>query len=103
MLYKTEFGNYNVKVIRSTYRNNNRLAIRLMDRQDDAPVSVLTVNLVDEAIESDNLAFVDTNNNPNILEFIKENALGEFTGRYGRSGYCTYPLYRFDLDKLEQM
>lgn len=103
MLYKTEFGNYKVRAIRSTYANNNRLAIRLMDMEDDTPVCVMTVNLVNELAGYDeHLAFVDTNNNPDIEKFIAENELGEPVGYYGVSGYCSYPLYKFNLEKLEE-
>lgn len=36
-----------------------------------------------------------TNNSPWLEEFIVRNGLGEFTGAYGYSGFCSYPQYRF--------
>ena len=34
-------------------------------------------------------------NSPWLEEFIVRNGLGEFTGAYGYSGFCSYPQYRF--------
>ena len=91
-----------VEALRETYHSNGTLAIQLVS-EENGPVSNLTVNLHDNHV-CENLgpeyAFVDTNNCSNAEEFIEENSLGEFTGVYAESGYCTYPLYRFDLSKL---
>ena len=54
-----------------------------------------------DSLASESKAFVDTNNCPWAEEFIQENGLGEFTGIYGNSGFCTYPLYEFNLGKLK--
>ena len=40
---------------------------------------------------------------PDIEKFITENELGEFTGFTQRSGYCEYPLYLFNVDKLREL
>lgn len=100
MDYKTHYGTYRVLPIRREY-NNKTLAIQLQS-YDGEPISTLTVNLPDEfiMISGENYAFVDTNNNPNAEEFIQENELGIPTGYFGRSGFCEYPLYIFDLSKL---
>ena len=37
---------------------------------------------------------------PDIEKFITENDIGEFTGFTQRSGFCEYPLYLFNVDKL---
>lgn len=86
----------------SRYQNNNRLAIFLEDVKTGEDFGVLTVNLDYDLSNEDlnNLAFVDTNNMPYILGFIKENELGRETLWFGMSGYCTYPEYSFDLSKL---
>ncbi len=65
------------------------------------PYATLTTKLDVEGF-SDEYAFVDTNNCPWAEELIKEYNLGEPTGMSARSGYCTYPLYKFDLDELEK-
>lgn len=48
-----------------------------------------------------NAAYVDTNNLPFAEEFIEENHLGEPTGLMRWSGYCRYPLYTFDMERIK--
>lgn len=43
------------------------------------------------------------NNMPELKKFIEENDLGEFTGLMQRSGFCEYPLYMFNVDKLREL
>lgn len=43
---------------------------------------------------------MDTNNFPEAEEFIRIHELGTFTGTTAYSGFCEYPLYRFDLSKI---
>lgn len=85
-----------VMAYRHEYMNDN-LAIRLVTTYGE-PWTTLTVNLGVKL--PSNYAYVDTNNNPDIEKFIKDNELGEFAGGYMTSGYCRYPLYKFDLTKL---
>lgn len=94
----TEFGVYDVNIRIATYGSNDNLAI-LLDSPTEGPFARLTVN-IDELPEG--YAYVDTNNCPWAEEFIKEHKLGEPTNLCGHSGYCTYPLYKFDLQKLKE-
>lgn len=87
---------YKVYPVVEKYRNG-RLAILLMDQE--GPFADLTVNLVNEQCPKD-CAFLDTNNFREGEEFVRKNRLGTFTGIYGYSGYCSYPLYRFDMGAL---
>lgn len=85
-----------------TYQNNGRLAIFLYG-EDDEWFCDITVNLPGNQLSDSNkknLAFVDVNNNPWLPEYIEKYALGKPTGHSGTSGYCTYPEYEFDLEKL---
>ena len=73
-----------------------------MDYLDDEfgcmlPFARLTVNL---GRQNNGYAYVDTNNCPWAEDFIKENGLGEFTGKICRSGFCEYPLYKFNMEKI---
>ena len=100
MKYRSEWGGeYEVEALRAKYSNNDNLAI-ILRCENGEPFSTLTVNLNQKL--SPNEAFVDINNNPTAVEFIEENGLGEATGRVGFSGYCAYPLYKFDLTKIEE-
>lgn len=85
----------------SKYRNNNRLAVLLV--LDDVNDIVITVNL-DCALSSEDetLAFIDTNNNKDIENLLLLKGVAMPTGHYGFSGYCCYPEYRFNLEKIKK-
>lgn len=95
-----EINGYDVVAIEEKYVCNGALAVKLYSRTV-GPYATLTVNLP----ESDDLeyghAFVDVNNCPWAKEFIKKYELGYFANKYASSGWCTYPLYKFDVSKLE--
>ena len=93
--------------VRRHYTYDNSLAIELVDSKDEQSFAILTVNLSDaleEVMEGiplpHNVQAVDVNNCPWAEDFIKDNNLGKPLGVYITSGFCTYPLYIFDLDKL---
>lgn len=91
MTYTIAGENYEVKIEKSNYFTNGNLAVLLTF--DDGEEDVLTVNL-EEKLPL-NQAYVDTNNHPNAEQFIIDNNLGEPLGKYGHSGFCAYPLYKF--------
>ena len=100
--YQYEFYGevYNLGIVKHSYADNDTLALELVDVETGEPFSMLTVNLCD-GVANNEYQYVDTNNNSNVERFIKSNKLGKFTGMYGHSGFCSYPLYKFDLKKLE--
>ena len=100
-MYKveTEFGTYNVTIETSKYMFGDNLAIRLITDFGE-PFATITVNLAEWTLPNDK-AFVDTNSCPWAEKFIADNKLGKPTGLKGASGYCTYPQYRFDMEKLK--
>lgn len=87
----------------NNYMNNNGLYLGLMRKEDDyfEPYGDISVNLGVKA--PDYCACVDLNNMPELVKFIEENDLGEFTGLTQRSGFCEYPLYMFHVDKLREL
>lgn len=97
---KTEFGDYEVKVIGNKYYNNKTLAIMLVEAETGECFADLTVNI--DGVAGGNFAYVDTNNNDWAVKFIEENKLGINTGAVGFSGFCSYPLFAFDEDKIIQ-
>ena len=70
------------------YMNNMAMFIGLMCNEDgyEEPFGDLNVNDM-----------------PDIEKFITDNDLGEFTGFTQRSGFCEYPLYLFNVDKLREL
>lgn len=97
MKIKAWGSTYKVKPIIDNYRNNGNLYIGL--NTECEPFADLTVNICEL---SENEAAIDTNNCPWAEQFIEDYSLGTPTGRYLRSGYCAYPVYKFDLDKVKQ-
>lgn len=57
---------------------------------------------IDEMQQAEGEAYIDTNNCPWAVEFIEKEGLGKRTGRMGRSGYCTYPVVKFDMEKVKE-
>lgn len=88
-LYAEEF---NVVLVKEEYANNGHMALQLYE-EDGFPFATLTVNLKDSGSLPENQQYIDTNNCPFAPEFLEENGLGKFVGKYGYSGYCAYPLY----------
>lgn len=76
------------------YANNNHIAIEIWCA--DGPYATLTVNLPDAKRYPENYAFVDTNNFPQGPALIERLGIGERTEIRATSGFCSYPLYRFD-------
>jgi len=99
---ETEFGDYEVAIELDSYRTDGSLAIELIDVEEQWPFAMITVCLPEEGIAGDNFTFIDTNNCPWAPEFIRNNHLGVPTGNLGFSGFCTYPLYNMDLNKLRE-
>ena len=70
--------------------------------EDGEPLAVITVNLPDEELSGDEscTAFIDVNNVPEIYNFLIANDIANFTGKTAISGYCEYPEFKFNLEKL---
>lgn len=83
----------------SNYRNNGNLYVGLVD-EDGMPYADLTVNIDD--MGDDTMGAVDTNNLPWAEKFIEDNELGIKTPFTMRSGFCVYPIYIFDMDKVRE-
>ena len=86
----------------SNYLKNGGMYIGIMAVSEHTePYGDMTVNQDSKA--PDYCGYVDTNNMPELAQFIEENKIGEFTGLTKRSGFCEYPLYLFDPEKLREL
>lgn len=86
------------------YKSGGSLAVEVYCIEEDEiePYATLTVNISEEGggfLQDKQTAFVDTNNNSWAMKFIKENGLGKKIGE-GYSGWCTYPLVKFNTKKF---
>lgn len=101
---KTSYGEtLKVQLEISQYANNGCIYVGVLSKGEDGlePYENLTVNLRDGA--PDYCGYIDTNNMPEAEEFLRKNDLGYFTGLVGRSGFCTYPMYCFNVEKLREL
>lgn len=84
----------------STYRNNDNLYVGLVDSEDGCPFADLTVNV--RKLNDKDMAVIDTNNCPWAEEFIESNGLGSDTGMLEVSGFCVYPIYLLNIEKIKE-
>ena len=78
------------------YMNNKAMYIG-----QEEPFGDVTVNL---SVAAPNYCgYLNVNDMPDIEKFITDNDLGEFTGFTQRSGFCKYPLYLFNVDRLREL
>lgn len=104
LTYHSEYGGDSAVCLDiQQYADNGRIAVQLITEEEWYPESFgsLTVNI--DAPAPAYCGYLDTNNLANAEKFVTENGLGEFTGLTGRSGFCEYPLYLFDVDRLREL
>lgn len=97
---------YNICLEMASYNSNGTLAVVALEAPRGGCVTseyfdTITVNL-EFGFAHGNLAYVDTNNCPWAVEMLEENGIASPTGMYGRSGWCEYPLYEFNLEKFSE-
>lgn len=46
---------------------------------------------------------LDVNNTPDVERIVKELGIGTPTGKVGYSGFCEYPLYKLDMDRVNEL
>ena len=98
-MYK--LNDYNVRLVRDKYLHTNGLAV-VAYTDTGVCYTVITKCIPDFSLEdNDDVAFIDTNNNPGIEIFLVKNEIA-IPLHFGLDcGMCSYPLYKFDLTKLE--
>ncbi len=104
LIYHSEYtGENEVELDIQMYANNGRIFIGLISNEDGYPEPFANVTVNIDAPAPHYCGYLDTSNLSNVEEFVTKNGLGEFTGFMGRSGYCEYPLYLFDAEKLRSL
>ena len=90
---------YDLELFRTTYANNNNLAVIALIAGTKEHAGTITVNISNM---SPTLACIDTNNMPGIFETLIKEGIVEDIGYVMESGYCTYPIARFDLEQIPE-
>lgn len=101
--YNDGYETYELSFKITTYDEPRNLAILAMGKNSEGfiePYGAITVNIVE--LPKETYACVDINNFPEAIELIEKYKLGYNTSISIPSGYCTYPIYEFDLKELEK-
>lgn len=104
LILATQYGDeMKVQLKISQYLSNGCIYIGLSSYTEDGlePYGDVTVNLREGA--PDYCGYIDTNNMPELEKFLTENDIGTFTGFMGFSGFCAYPMYSFNAEKLREL
>lgn len=87
-----------VILVKERYLNDN-VAILMFTAEDGEYYADVTVNLGEKL--PDNMAYVDVNNSPWLVKFLKDTGIAEDTGITRQAGYWKVPLYKFDMSKID--
>ena len=96
---------HNLYLTIDSYQNNGSLAVIVMEVKEDGSeeyFDCITVNLWDSCMLDENMAYIDTNNCSWAEKMLKQHKFAKPTGEYGHSGWCSYPLYEFNLSKFSE-
>lgn len=86
----------------NTYAVNKRPALSVWS-EEDGPIANLTVNVRGIRNYAGDCSAVDVNNAPWAPALINKLQIGKPTGHYVTSGYCAYPVYKFDLERIAEL
>ena len=92
---------YRLGLYKTTYTNNDNLAIVVMDEDSQEQFTILTVNIMD--LPENNMAAIDTNNNADLAIAVEKAGFFTHTGIDIPSGFCIYPICVFDLDRIPDL
>ena len=81
------------------YANNDHVCVSLYS-EEEGPISPVTVNIQGIERFPENYSCIDTNNAPFLEDLIEELGIAAPAGIVLKSGWCTYPVYIFNKDKL---
>lgn len=103
--YEDAYGNHFTITFAKGVYNNGNLAVIIYNEEPEygylEPYADLTVNI--EPLDHDYKAAIDTNNLPNeIIDWLEENEIAWATGEELHSGFCTYPVVKFDEQWVEE-
>lgn len=96
---KTQYATYkDCFFLVNRYMLDESLAISIWNKED-GPIADLTRCLGDAG---DNTSYLDVNNAPWSIGLVTELGIAKPLKRVTRSGFVIYPLYKFDLEKLDE-
>ena len=100
--YRLYDEDFNIGLWMDEYTTNGNTAVIMLCKDEEGyvePFADLTVNIID--LPKDEAA-IDTNDLTGITEWIEQNKIGAPTGRYITSGFCSYPIYKLNLENIKK-
>ena len=106
-----EYNNTELRLHVGNYQANSIAMALTATDLEGSPYAVFSVNLGTDigngSYVQHGCTFLDTNNCPGIGEALESAGLAEKYTRFGssvekQSGFCSYPLYEFNLDNLAE-
>lgn len=104
-VYTDNYGDdNNVSIRLDMYRENDNLFIGLEEHDEEfdfwssycnVTVNIAVLPFLESTIES-------TLGGQEKINFLVQNGFGELAGYSLKSGFCTYPVFRFNADKLKE-
>ncbi len=100
LTYKLYGETFRLNITKGAYTNNGTLYLGLIEEETGEPFADITINLP-ESYARGNIQYLDSNDMPDIEQFLIKNKLGTNMGS-GKSGFCSYPLFWFDMKEVEK-
>lgn len=94
------YGASDCHLVKGRYKHGNTLALEVHSRMY-GPMAKITIN-IKSTMADETSAFLNTNACPEVEDLVESLGIGQFSGVIGRSGYCLYPLYEFDMAKIDE-
>ncbi len=95
----TRYETYkNCYFIINTYYADESLALEIWNNEE-GPIAGLTTCL---GSATKGYAYLDINNCPWAIDLVNKLGIGADTGKIERSGFCFYPLYEFNMEKVKE-
>lgn len=96
----TQWATYdNCCITIEKYHADGSYRIGILSPFMEGPIATITTCIPDANLEPDT-SCIDTNNCPWAERLIKEHNLGTFTGERVQSGFCWYPVVKWNVDEL---
>ena len=97
----TEYATYkNCYFLTGQFMADNSLSLEIWN-DEEGPIADIT-RCLGNGNMNNNFGYLDMNNCPWSAKLVKELGIAKDTGLSQRSGYCIYPLYEFDMDKVNE-
>lgn len=98
----TRYATYpNCYLNQAEYADNNHIYLSVWS-EEEGPISNLTVNVRGIEAYPKNFSCVDINNFPEADAVIRKLKIGKATERCIWSGMCMYPIYEFNMTKINE-